>query len=486
MESPMMRSLPQSIEAEQSVIGAMIIDKSAIAQVFEKLNEDDFYRDGHKVIYKAIREMYAKDMAVDLVTILEYLKTTDMLDKAGGVTYISELSSSVPTTANLSSYIKIVEEKSTLRKLIKASTSIIEESYNSGGDVEKVIDLAQKKVFDIAEKKDSKEYEALSDVLERGFLEIERLFNNRGAITGVGSGIKDLDAKTSGFQKGDMVLIAARPSMGKTTFSLNIAENAARLGADVAMISVIGDDHMGKGAKSELAELGVDVSGIIEVPGRNSAMYLSILDENRDMELAFCDMEIIKEITPEVLTGQKEKLKKSKIVALDGNLEEDLLIYATELLEGVPMFYDPVSAAKAQRAQKVIGQFHSIKPNLMEAEILCGMSIQSEDDLKKAGQWFLDQGVKRVFITLNKDGVYYKDQDREGIIPPAGNLKICSATGAGDSFSATIMLGFVNGIDIEQTARMGMAAASIAMESEQAVNKNMNIEEVNRRIKKNV
>ena len=174
MESPMMRSLPQSIEAEQSVIGAMIIDKSAIAQVLEKLNEDDFYRDGHKAIYKAIKEMYAKDMAVDLVTILEYLKTTDMLDKAGGVTYISELSASVPTTANLSSYIKIVEEKSTLRKLIKASTSIIEESYNSGGDVEKVIDLAQKKVFDIAEKKDSKEYESLSNVLERGFLEIER------------------------------------------------------------------------------------------------------------------------------------------------------------------------------------------------------------------------------------------------------------------------------------------------------------------------
>ena len=239
MESPMMRSLPQSIEAEQSVIGAMIIDKSAIAQVFEKLNEDDFYRDGHKVIYKAVREMYAKDMAVDLVTILEYLKTTDMLDKAGGVTYISELSSSVPTTANLSSYIKIVEEKSTLRKLIKASTSIIEESYNSGGDVEKVIDLAQKKVFDIAEKKDSKEYEALSDVLERGFLEIERLFNNRGAIIGVGSGIKDLDAKTSGFQKGDMVLIAARPSMGKTTFSLNIAENAAlKEGKSVVIFSL--------------------------------------------------------------------------------------------------------------------------------------------------------------------------------------------------------------------------------------------------------
>ena len=227
MEAPMMRSLPQSIEAEQSVIGAMIIDKSAIAKVLEKLKEEDFYRDGHKIIYKAIQHMSSQDMAVDLVTLLEYLKTTDNLEKAGGVTYISELSASVPTTANLSSYIKIVEEKSTLRKLIKASTAIIEESYNSGDDVGKVIDLAQKKMFDIAEKKDSKEYEALSNVLERGFLEIERLFNNKGEITGVGSGIKDLDAKTSGFQKGDMVLIAARPSMGKTTFALNIAEHAA-------------------------------------------------------------------------------------------------------------------------------------------------------------------------------------------------------------------------------------------------------------------
>ena len=239
MEQPMMRSLPQSIEAEQSVIGAMLIDKSAIAQVLEKLKEDDFYRDGHRAIYKAIQEMFSKDIAVDLVTLLEYLKTTDMLDKAGGVTYISELSASIPTTANLGAYIRIVEEKSTLRRLIKASTAIIEESYNGGSDVEKVIDSAQKKMFDIAEKKDSKEYEALSNVLERGFLEIERLFNNKGEITGVGSGIRALDDKTSGFQKGDMVLIAARPSMGKTTFSLNIAENAAlKEGKSVVIFSL--------------------------------------------------------------------------------------------------------------------------------------------------------------------------------------------------------------------------------------------------------
>ena len=239
MDAPIMRSLPQSLEAEQSVIGAMIIDKSAISKALEKLKDEDFYRDGHKVIFKAIREMFSKDMAVDLVTLLEYLKSTDNLDKAGGVTYISEVSSSVITTANLEAYIKIVEDKSTLRKLIKSATQIIEESYNKQDRVEDVIDIAQKKIFDLAEKQGSNEYESLANVLERGFLEIERLFNNKGSITGVGSGIRDLDAKTSGFQKGDMVLIAARPSMGKTTFSLNIAENAAlREGKSVVIFSL--------------------------------------------------------------------------------------------------------------------------------------------------------------------------------------------------------------------------------------------------------
>ena len=222
-----MRSLPQSIEAEHSVIGSMIIDKNSIAKVMESLEEEDFYRDGHKAIYKAILEMFRNDMAVDLVTLLEYLKSTNMLERAGGVTYITELSASVPTTANLSAYIKIVSDKSTLRKLIKASTTIIEESYNKQDKVESVVDIAEKKIFNIAENRTSKDFEPLSDVLERGFLQIEKLFNNKGEITGVGSGFTDLDSMTSGFQSGDMILIAARPSMGKTTFALNIAEHAA-------------------------------------------------------------------------------------------------------------------------------------------------------------------------------------------------------------------------------------------------------------------
>jgi replicative DNA helicase len=222
-----MRSLPQSIEAEQSVIGSMIIDKNAIAKVLEGLEEEDFYRDGHKVIYRAILEMFRNDIAIDLLTIFEYLKSTDMLERAGGVTYITELSSSMPTTANLSAYIKIVSDKSTLRRLIKASTAIIEESYTNQSRVEDVVDIAEKKIFNIAEKRTTKDFEPLGDVLERGFAQIEKIFNNKDVLTGVGSGFSDLDSKTSGFQSGDMILIAARPSMGKTTFALNIAEHAA-------------------------------------------------------------------------------------------------------------------------------------------------------------------------------------------------------------------------------------------------------------------
>ncbi len=238
MDAPI-RSMPQNLEAEQSVLGSMLIDKTAIAQAAEVLNAEDFYRDSHKVIFSAIKELYQKDTPIDMITLIDYLRSTEKLDGAGGITYITEISSSVPSTANLYSYIKIVEDKSILRKLIRSSTEIIETSYNKQDNVESVIDLAEKKIFNLAEKKNTSDFEPMNTVLERGFLEIERLFNNKGETTGVPSGFKDLDDKTSGFQSGDMVLIAARPSMGKTTFVLNLAQHAAlRAGKKVAIFSL--------------------------------------------------------------------------------------------------------------------------------------------------------------------------------------------------------------------------------------------------------
>ncbi len=238
MDTPF-RSLPYNLEAEQSVIGSMLIDKTAIARVVEVLKGDDFYRDSHKVIFNAIFELYQKDTPIDMITLLEHLRSAEKLEASGGITYISEISNSIPSTANLSSYIKIVDDKSVLRKLIRASTEIMENCYNKQDDVEAVMDIAQQRVFNIAERKNTSDFEAMNTVLERGFLEIERIFNNKGETTGVSSGFPELDDMTSGFQKGDMILIAARPSMGKTTFVLNLAQYAAlRGGKSVAVFSL--------------------------------------------------------------------------------------------------------------------------------------------------------------------------------------------------------------------------------------------------------
>lgn len=238
MDAPL-RSMPHSIEAEQSVIGSMLVDKTSIAEAMEVLKPEDFYKDAHKVIFNCILELYQRDIGVDIITLTENLKSKDLLDSAGGITYISELGGSVFSTANIQSYIKIVKDKAILRKLIRSSNKIIEQSYNNQDDVLSTIDLAEKEIFNISNNTSTADFEAMSTVLERGFLEIERLFNNKGQTTGVPSGFRELDAKTSGFQKGDMVLIAARPSMGKTTFALNIAENAAlRSGKSVAVFSL--------------------------------------------------------------------------------------------------------------------------------------------------------------------------------------------------------------------------------------------------------
>ncbi|HSP47330.1 MAG TPA: replicative DNA helicase [Clostridiaceae bacterium] len=239
MDGNTLRIMPNNQDAEQSVLGSMILDKNAIAQVLEVLKADDFYRESHKTIFNAVLELFQKDIPIDLVTMSENLRSVDKLESVGGITYITELASSVPTTLNLGSYIKIVSEKSLLRRLIRASTEIMDDSYTMQDEVEAVLDGAEKRIFNIAEKRSSGGFEPLSTILERGFVEIERMFNNKGTTTGVPSPFPELDAKTSGFQRGDMILIAARPSMGKTTLALNLAEHAAlRAGKSIAIFSL--------------------------------------------------------------------------------------------------------------------------------------------------------------------------------------------------------------------------------------------------------
>lgn len=262
----------------------------------------------------------------------------------------------------------------------------------------------------------------------------------------------------------------------------NITENLARMGCDVAFISVAGEDFAGKGAVRELQELGVNVDKVRLLPEENTAVYMSILNIIGDMEMAMCNMDVLERISYDVIDDAIDYMKDSSIIGIDTNLTEEALDYATKKLEGIPLFLDPVSAAKAERAKKIIGRFHTIKPNRMEAEVLSGLTIMSEEELEQAAKWFIEQGVKRVFITLGGGGVYYMDETECGIIRPEA-YQIKSATGAGDAFSAAILYSHTKGLDIVETAKYGMAAASIALESKLSVNKEISEEQIKTRVK---
>jgi pseudouridine kinase len=255
----------------------------------------------------------------------------------------------------------------------------------------------------------------------------------------------------------------------------NIAENLARLGLSVAMVSAVGKDFVGVSAKGQLEGLGVDVSQVVQYPEESTAMYLSILNILGDMEMGLCNMDVLEKITMERLYTIIPWLKESEILCLDTNLSEDLLLGLTEALEGVPLFLDPVSVAKAPRVRKSIGRFHTIKPNRMEAEEISGLTILSREDLELAGNWFLGQGVKRLFITLGSGGVYYQEGEKRGLIPVA-HTALESATGAGDAFSAAVLVGHLREWDVEKTAKVAMEASRITMESKSPVNPDMSMD----------
>ena len=218
---------PHDIEAEQAVIGSMLTDSDAVMAAVEKLREDSFYREDNKLIFEAIVNLYNRSEPVDLVTVKDELSSMGNFEKVGGFEYLAILPDKVPTTANVQKYIDIVEEKATLRKLIKTANEIIDLGYNPTEDVKDIMAGAEKKIFDIIQNKNQKSYTPIKDVLIESFTKLEELYNQKSKITGVPTGFVDLDDKTAGLHGSDLILIAARPAMGKTAFALNIAANAA-------------------------------------------------------------------------------------------------------------------------------------------------------------------------------------------------------------------------------------------------------------------
>lgn len=230
---------PHDIEAEQAIIGSMLTDKDAVIAAVEVLQEQDFYREDNKIIYSAILNLYNRAEPIDIITLKSELKSMGKFEAVGGLEYIVQLPDKVPTTSNVEQYIKIVEEKSMLRALIKTADELITLGYDPTQEVEQVIDIAEKKIFQVMQKKNQKGYSSIKDILVDTFTQLEQLYNQKESITGVPTGFVDLDYRTSGLHNSDLILVAARPAMGKSAFALNIATNAAvRAKVPVAIFSL--------------------------------------------------------------------------------------------------------------------------------------------------------------------------------------------------------------------------------------------------------
>ncbi len=218
---------PQNIEAEQSILGGILIENSALNRVLEILTYEDFYRDSHQRIFSALVDLSEKNEPADLITITNKLKSSNLLEDVGGPSYLASLIDMVPTAANIEYYARIVKEKATLRKLIDVATQIITQSYSDSGDIDTFLDEAEQAIFRISENKVKPSFYPMKDMVKESFKTIERLFERKELITGVPSGFKDVDRLTAGFQKSDFIIVAGRPSMGKTSFCLDLSRYAA-------------------------------------------------------------------------------------------------------------------------------------------------------------------------------------------------------------------------------------------------------------------
>ncbi len=218
---------PQALEAEMSVLGGILIDADAINKIVDIIGPEDFYKKANHFIYQAVQSLFHNNEPIDVVSLSNQLSKEGVLDKVGGTVYLANLAASVPSSANIVHYANIVKEKSLLRSLINAATDIVSQGYDSGGDIENMLDDAEKIIFEISNKQIKKPFSSVREIVKETFKNIEHLYENRSSLTGLTSGFKDLDRMTSGLQPADLVIIAGRPSMGKTAFALNMAINAA-------------------------------------------------------------------------------------------------------------------------------------------------------------------------------------------------------------------------------------------------------------------
>jgi len=274
---------------------------------------------------------------------------------------------------------------------------------------------------------------------------------------------------------------------GKIKISLggvgrNIAENLVKLGVNVKLISVIGSDPYGLKILQEANKIGLDMEDSLILEGEATSIYLSMLDQSGDMIAAISYMDIYENMTVEFIKEKKKVIDNSKLCIIDTNISKEVIEFILMNHKKIDFFLDTVSTAKAKKVKDLIGYFHTIKPNRIEAELLTGIEINDEDDLKRASEYFLRKGVKRVFISLGEKGVFYCDENNMSNIK-IPKIKPVNATGAGDAFMAAIAYGHYYNINIEETVRMAIAASIIAISHENTINPDMSLENIKLKMK---
>ena len=280
-------------------------------------------------------------------------------------------------------------------------------------------------------------------------------------------------------------LVAADSNPGTVKISLggvgrNIAHNMSLLGTDVRMLTAFGDDVHGQRVAASCSELGIDVSHACRVTGGTTSTYLYLTDEKGEMALAVSDMEICSKITPAYLAANLSLLQNAQVVIADCNIPQESLVYLAENCTA-PLFCDPVSTAKAEKLRPILNKIHTLKPNLLEAEILSGVKVETDADVEKVAEKLLEMGVHRLFISMGSKGVYAAMKNERLRLP---NLRgrMVNTTGCGDAFMGALGWAYLEGRSLRDTALAGLAAGAIAMESEETINPAMSATAIKNRI----
>lgn len=309
----------------------------------------------------------------------------------------------------------------------------------------------------------------ITNLLKKGYLLGKGyIVNEEPYVVVIGGSNIDIQ----GFPKNQLIL--GDSNIGTVKISLggvgrNIAENLARLGVNTRLVSVVGDDPYGQKILDEARSVGLDMSESLVLKGEATSIYLSILNQSGDMEVAIAHMDSIDRMTSQFIRSKCQWIENASLVVLDANLPYEVVETLVTTFQKTVFFLDPVSTAKALKVKPLIGSFHTIKPNLIEAEILTGVKIQNQADLIEASNVLHELGVKRVFISLGPKGVFVSDQGKTSMID-ALPVQVANATGAGDAFMAGLVLAFTQGESIEETSKIAMACAALALSHEDTIN----------------